>query len=117
MVLTYLNVSIGNPTNGHKLMTRRLLVDSGATYSVIPAKDLKKLGVQPDSKQQFTLTNGQIITKPIGEARFIWKGHARTAPVVFGEDDVYLLGVTTLEAMGLVLDPLNRKLLNLPMLM
>ena len=98
-------------------MTRKLLVDSGATYSVIPKKDLKKLGVKPDSEQQFTLANGKTITKSVGEARFSWKDHHRTAPVVFGEDDVYLLGATTLEAMGLVLDLLNRKLLKLPMFM
>lgn len=116
MALTYLNVSINNPTNGHQSVTRRLLVDSGATYSIIAAKDLKKLGIKPDSTQQFTLANGQTITKPVGEARFHWKDRARTAPVVFGDDDVYVLGTTTLEAMGLILDPLNRKLLKLPML-
>ena len=117
MALTYLYVSINNPKNGHKAVNRKLLVDSGATYSVIPEKDLKKLGIKPDSKQQFTLANGQTITKSVGEARFQWKDRARTAPVVFGEDDVYLLGATTLEVMGLVLDPLNRKLLKLPMLL
>src|SRR3989344_7965562 len=63
MALTYLYVSINNPTNGHKAVNRKLLVDSGATYSVIPEKDLKKLGIKPDSKQQFTLANGQTITK------------------------------------------------------
>jgi len=38
-----------------------------------------------------------------------------TAPVVFGNETVWLLGAITLEHMGLILDPINRKLLSLPL--
>lgn len=92
-----------------------MLVDSGAVYSVIPESELKKLGIKPDTKQKFVLANGGEIEKKVGEARFVWKNVARTAPVVFGDEGVYLLGATTLEAMGVTLDPINRKLEKLPM--
>jgi len=117
MSITFLNIKIANPKNGKKALTRRLLVDSGAVYSVLPRKDLKKLGIKPDSKQKFILANNKEIEKQVGEARFIWGDLQRTAPVVFGNKGVYLLGATTLETMGLVLDPLNRKLDKLPMLL
>ncbi|OGM31082.1 hypothetical protein A2630_00245 [Candidatus Woesebacteria bacterium RIFCSPHIGHO2_01_FULL_44_10] len=117
MALTYLNMKVTNPTNGKRPVQRRMLVDSGAIFSVLPASVLGKLGIKPDSKQKFVLANGQEIEKEVGEARFIWKDRARTAPVVFGDEDVYLIGATTLENMGLILDPINRRLEKLPMLL
>lgn len=117
MALTYLTIKVKNPENGHKSLRRRFLVDSGAVFSVLPEHELKRMGIKPDSKQKFVLANGQEIEKEIGEARFIYKGVARTAPVVFGDEGVYLLGATTLEVMGMILDPINRKLERLPMLL
>lgn len=118
MALTYLTITVTHPQKprGSKL-ERRFLVDSGATYSVIPEDELKQLGIEPDKQQKFILANGQEITKQIGEARFKYQDHQRTAPVVFGDPGVYLIGATTLEAMGLILDPLNRKLKALPMVL
>ncbi len=112
-----MTVKITNPQNGHKTLSRKILVDSGAVYSVVPKEELLKLGIKPDSRQKFILANGMEVEKEVGEARFIWKNVARTAPVVFGDKDVFLLGATTLEAMGLMLDPINRKLEKLPMLL
>jgi len=117
MAVTYLNMRVTNPGNGKKELTRRMLVDSGAVYSVLPEQELRRLGIKPDSKQKFVLANGQEIEKEVGEARFGWKETRRTAPVVFGDEGVYLLGATTLEAMGMGLDPVNRRLLKLPMIL
>ena len=66
-------------------------------------------------KQKFILANGEEVEKFIGEARFFIGKDNMTAPVVFGNEDVWLLGATTLENMGFVLDPINRKLLSLPL--
>jgi clan AA aspartic protease len=117
MALTYLMIKVINPTNGRGKIQRRFLVDSGAVYSVLPEKELRRIGVKPDTKQKFVLANGREIEKQVGEARFIWKDRQRTAPVVFGDEGVYLLGATTLEAMGMVLDPINRRLEKLPMIL
>jgi clan AA aspartic protease len=117
MAVTYLNIKVTNPQKGTAKLERRFLVDSGAVFSVIPEKELKKLGIKPDTKQTFVLANGEEIEKQVGEARFTWKDTQRTAPVVFGEEGVYLLGATTLEAMGVILDPVNRKLEKLPMIL
>jgi len=111
--LTYLTVKVTGEKN--KSFERRFLIDSGATYSVVPAKILKKLGVQPIDKQTFILGNGETIEKEIGEAKFEVSGKVRTAPVIFGDEGVFLLGATTLENLGMILDPINRELKQLPM--
>lgn len=110
MAITYITVKVANPNNKLKFIKRRLLVDSGAVYSVLPREDLEKLGIKPDRKQKFILANNEEIEKEVGEARFIWNGYERTAPIVFGDKGVYLLGAVTLETMGLIIDPINRKL-------
>ena len=110
-------MKITNPLDSKKSLRKRLLIDSGSVFSVLPDSELRGLGIKPDSKQKFILANGDEIEKEVGEARFVWGSTARTAPVVFGDRNVYLLGATTLETMGLILDPINRKLEKLPMLL
>ncbi len=117
MALTFLKVKISNPERPKKKYTCAFLVDSGAVYSVVPEEILKKLGIKQVSTQEFTLANGELIKKPIGNAYFEYKRHIRGAPVVFGEKGIFLLGATTLEALGMILDPIRRELKPLPMLL
>ena len=45
-------------------------------------------------------------------------GHQGAAPVIFGETgDSTLLGAVTLEALGVILDPIKRELRPLPMIL
>jgi hypothetical protein len=47
----------------------------------------------------------------VGDAYFEYRGDGGAAPVIFGEDgDQPLLGATTLESLGLVLNPFKREL-------
>jgi predicted aspartyl protease len=117
MAITYLKVKVVNPWQPTKVLERRFLVDSGAIYSVIPAEELKKLGVKPEGSQKFILANGQEIEKEIGEVKFFYQNRSATSKVIFGNPGVYLLGVTTLENLGMILDPLTRELKPLPMLL
>ena len=87
------------------------LIDSGPTYSVVSAATLKKLGIRAYRELDFSLAGGTLITRRLGDAYFELDGHGGAAPVVFGEKgDAALLGATTLEAMGFVLDPFKRRL-------
>lgn len=117
MAITYLDLIVKNPQNQKKFFTGHFLVDSGAVYSVIPTSQLKKLGIKAMDTQKFTLANGEVIEKRVGNAQFEYRGKVRTSPVVFGEKDVLLLGAVTLESLGVVLDPINRELKPLPMLL
>ena len=82
-----------------------LLVDTGATASVIPGDVLASLGVTPLRTEEFELADGRTILRRVGGAYFTFSD--RTAPtlVVFGEPgDTPVLGVIALEEMGLEID-------------
>ncbi len=118
MGLTSLPVNISQPADAKKSKTLKFLIDSGAIYSVVPTSVLKELGINPDEEREFILANGQTMKRSIGVATFRYKGRTGGAPVVFGKkDDSTLLGATTLEAMGFVLNPFKRDLLPLPMIL
>ena len=94
------------------------LVDSGAIYSVVPASILKKLGIKPLTKEEFILANGEKTVRKKGGALFKYGKKIGVADVIFGEsEDSTLLGAFTLEALGLMLDPLKRELKPLPMIL
>lgn len=116
--LTVLKVKVGNPAKPKVTVELEFLVDSGAIYSVVPTAVLKKLGIKPIAKQEFRLADGSTITRKKGGALFRYGDRVGIADVIFGEkDDSLLLGAFTLEALGLVLDPLRRELKPLPMIL
>ena len=117
MALTFLKVKVYNPIHPKRVKEYQFLVDSGAVYSVIPEEELRDLGVKPTSQEAFILANGETLGKSVGNVYFEYKGKIRAAPVVFGEKKIFLLGATTIEALGMVLDPIRRELKPLPMLM
>lgn len=85
------------------------LVDSGAEYSVVPSKVLRELGVESRRKITIVLADGTKRERSVGDLFFEYQGEIAPAPVIFGEeDDEPLLGLVTLEALGLLLDPLAR---------
>jgi len=118
MGLTFLEIEVGNPANPKRTQSLEFLVDSGAIYSVVPTPVLKKLGIKPLAKEEFILANGEKIIRKKGVALFKYAGKVGGADVIFGEpEDSTLLGAFTLEALGLMLDPLRRELKPLPMML
>ena len=87
------------------------IVDTGATYSLLPSSLLEEtLGLSPAEELAYTLADGEQRTYGTGEARFKYEGRERTTPVIFGPDDVYLLGAVTLENLGMIADTTRHKL-------
>jgi len=117
MAIVYLDLVVKNPKELDKSTKEHFLIDSGAVYSVMPTEVLKKLNIKPTDTQKFTLTNGEVIEKKVGNALFQYLGKLRSSPVVFGDKGIFLLGAVTLESLGMILDPINRELKPLPMLM
>ena len=111
MGLTYVRVRVGNPANGHRGADVDCLVDSGAIYSLVPGAVLRKLGIKPHSTREFVLANGETIRRRLATATFEYEGRRGDSMVIVGEPgDDALLGATTLEGFGLVLDPFRREL-------
>ena len=118
MSLTYVTMDVGNPATPAKMVKVKFLVDSGAVYSVIPSAILHELGIKPLGEKEFHLANGDEITRPVGGAYFRLGKAFGVADVIFGEPgDSNLLGATTLESLGLMLNPLKRELMPLPLML
>jgi len=116
--LTVLEIQVGNPASPEVTEKVEFLVDSGAIYSVVPKPILEKLGIKPIGEQEFRLADGTKVVRKKGIALFKYGERIGGADVIFGEQgDHTLLGAFTLEALGLMLDPLRRELKPLPMVL
>lgn len=116
MGLTYLTLEIANPTEPARHEDLECLIDSGAFHTIAPAHLLQRLGIPVRGEQRFRLADGRSIRRRIGTAQFRYLERVGGATVIFGEEgDSQLLGVSTLESMGLELDPLRRELHPLPL--
>ena len=93
-------------------------MDSGATYSLLPKAVWEKIGLAPKRTLSFTLADGTTVERSVSEAFVSFpQGEAHT-PVILGEEgDEALLGVVTLEILGLVLNPFDRTLRPMRMLL
>lgn len=118
MGITFVEIEVASPANPEQGEKVEFLVDSGATYSVVPTPTLERLGIKPLTEETFRIANGEKISRKKGVAVFRMGERVGGADVIFGEEgDSNLLGAFTLEALGLSLDPLRRELRELPMML
>lgn len=111
MGMTNVTLTVKNPSNPKRSITDEFLVDSGAAFTVLPKKLVQKLQLKPKFEQEFTLADGKIVKRKVGSALVKFQDRETASPVVLGQtNDSKLLGVLTLEALGLALDPFQRKL-------
>ncbi len=116
MGITYIEGQVKGPLGKPERV--EFLVDSGATYSLLPKIVWEAIGLKPKRKMSFTLADGTKVERSISEAFIVFpQGEAHT-PVILGEEgDEALLGVVTLEILGLVFNPFERTLLPMRMLL
>ena len=87
------------------------MVDTGASYTIVPAALLNDLGVQPIDKITLVLADGRPVEYDLGEAHATINGRSIPTLVVFGEDRARaLLGAYTLEGLRLAVDPAHGRL-------
>ena len=89
------------------------LVDTGATYTMLPSSLLRDLGITPIETRTFILADGQSIQRDIGEAVVQIGDRPLTTLVVFADDEAMpLLGAFTLEGFSLAPDPVRQQLVS-----
>jgi aspartyl protease family protein len=107
-------IEIGDP-RGERWERVEALVDTGASYTWLPADLLARLGVVPERRREFQIADGRIIERDLAVTMARWDGDALPTLVVFGDEgSPVLLGAYTLEGFGLAADPVNRRLLPVP---
>jgi clan AA aspartic protease len=118
MGITSAILKVREHRKSEKFAEVNLLVDSGAIYSLVPGKILDQLDIEHYREMSFSLTDGTILKRRACSAYFEYEGEGGPAPVVYGEEgDEALLGATTLESLGLILNPFTRTLHPMRMLM
>jgi predicted aspartyl protease len=76
------------------------------------------LGIKPGKNKSFILADGTEVKRALGQALSRLNGEKAASPVIFGaRGDSILLGTVSLEALGLMWDPLKRELRPLPMIL
>src|SRR5687768_14162308 len=107
--MTEIFATVKGPSGSEEL---KFLVDTGAMFTLLPADVWPRLGLEPEREEQFSLADATHIRRSMSECRIELanKGTLHT-PVILGEPgDTALLGVMTLEAFGLMVNPLTREL-------
>ena len=108
-------LEVGDP-EGSRFERIEALVDTGATFSIVPASILHRLGVEPHERGSFELADGSLRDFSIGETRVRVDGKEINSPVVFGEETMEpILGAVTLEVLGRAVDPARRRLIRVPL--
>ena len=91
------------------------LVDTGATDSMAPASELRRIGILPVGRMVYELADGSAHEYEFGLARIEFMGEVTAGRVLFDPDGVEpLLGVTALESVGITIDPVTQTLKRLP---
>lgn len=117
MGITRVTVEIANVAQPEQRRAIPFIVDTGALMTVVPAALLSELGIQSVTRRRFKGFGG-VNERPVGFALFHYQEDVTGAPVVFGEpDDSPVLGVTTLEALGYEVDPVNKRLVRVELLL
>lgn len=104
----YQNVQL----RAEKTATVRMLVDTGATYSAIPPEVAKTLGIRkPRRFIKIRLADGRPVRMGVDVAIFQVNGREAPSTILVGKVAEPILGVETIEALGLKVDPSRQRLI------
>lgn len=116
MGYTKVKVKISNPREPSRSHQRELLVDAGAVYTVINGKALGEIGIEAIDKMEFRSISNEKLIRKIDVSEIEVRGRKWLTNIIFGENaDNEVLGVTTLEQLGLQVDPVSKQIKPLPL--
>ena len=100
--------------DGSNLQHIEMQVDAGTSYSQLPGDTLRDLGWVPNlPPRPAALADGTRTTVDMGEVKIRYNDVDLVRLFVFGEGDCpKLLGSDTLQGLGMGVDPVNHRLIN-----
>jgi predicted aspartyl protease len=103
--------SLADPERPGQRLTVELLVDTGATWTMLPAEVVGRLGLTAPRQRMVTLASGERATYPAGQVLLHLNGEEVTTVFLAGPPNcLALLGAVTLEELGLAPDPVRKVL-------
>lgn len=105
------SASLANPQRPERRLTLDLLVDTGATWTMLPGDVVLELGLTPVLQRAVTLASGERVTYPAGQLSIQLNGEDLFTIFLAGPTGcLALLGAVTLEQFGLAPDPVRKTL-------
>lgn len=112
MGATYVTIQVGD-LRGERSQTVEVMVDTGATFSTVPASMLRSVGLSPQRSESVRLGDGSIIEDEICDALVRVEGKTFVTPITFGRaGEPNLLGLVALETALLAVDPVEQRLIS-----
>ena len=110
MGAVFVTIEVGD-VRGERFQPIEVLVDTGATFTTVPANILLSLGLSPQRSEPIRLGDGSIINDDICDALVRVEGKTFFTPVTFGkENEPHLLGMVALDTALLAVDPIEQRL-------
>jgi len=108
MGLFRVSAHLTGPTGQNE--TVELLVDTGATFLVVPRALAERLELRPTRMCPIQTAGGRKETWPMAEVRLRLDGQEVTTPCLIAAEGPALLGAVALESLLLAADPVARRL-------
>jgi len=109
MSLTRIGTVIKNPFAG-KAITTKALVDTGATLTVVPRRIAEELQLPVIGRRRVATAKGTTELDECVGVMEVMGRKAYTHILVSNDVDIVLIGATTLETLGLEVDPTTGRL-------
>ena len=109
-------IRIETPDRSRGVDFENALIDTGSTLPILPSSTLRELGITPTGRTQGKLVDGSIHEFARGSAYvsldILGNVQGDVMPVLFGPDDEEaVIGVVPLEIFGIIVDPVEGRLL------
>lgn len=106
-----MTVTVRNPADPDSAWEGEFLADTGAVTSIVPRCRLEDIGVEPLGTRLIELADGSPARLAVGAAILDFMDEEFIGAVLFGDDDAEpLLGLTTMQEVGVKVDPVNHRL-------
>lgn len=107
-----------NPAQPDRSLVAELMVDTAATYTLLPMEIVAELSLSTLHDQPVELASGERVTYRLGQVLIGIDGRERVTPFLVGPLGARpLLGAVTLEEFALAPDPVHRRLVPVPALL
>jgi len=106
---------IANPERPQRRLGVELLVDTGATYTLLPGEVVGHLALLTPWQRTAMLTSGEDVTYPMGHVLMRLNGEEMPTIFLAGPPGCQgLIGAVTLEEFALAADPIHQRLVPIP---
>ena len=106
----FVTIEVGD-WQGERFEPVEVMVDTGSTFTTVPAPLLRRLGLSPKRTVPVRLGDGSMVEDQVCDAMIRLEGQTFGTPLTFGrEGEPNLLGVVALETALLAIDPVEQRL-------